>query len=101
MKKLFIVTFSGFALSALGGAAIAQSSAYLLPYGMGAGMQVLNRALQPKPTAAPTPMARVTAYIAQAGAAYGAQAGDRRLVCEQWTGTRWMVIHVPPKQCNP
>jgi hypothetical protein len=36
--------------------AFAQSSgSYLLPYGMSAGMQVLNRALQPRSAAAPTP----------------------------------------------
>jgi hypothetical protein len=33
----------------------AQSSQMLIPYGMSAGMSVLNRAFQPRPAAAPTP----------------------------------------------
>lgn len=80
-------------ISCLAGAVMAQSNAYLLPYGMSAGMQVLNLATRPRPAAAPAPAAP--------DASNGAQAGDRRLVCEQWTGTRWMVIHVPAKQCKP
>jgi hypothetical protein len=60
---------------------------------MSAGMQVLNRAMQPRPLAAPTP--------AVPDGGYGAQAGDRRLVCEQWNGQRWVVIPVAAKQCNP
>ena len=35
--------------------ALAQSSNILIPYGMGAGMQLMNRALQPRPSTAPTP----------------------------------------------
>src|ERR1700749_3413374 len=74
-------------------AAMAQSAnSYLLPYGMSAGMQVLNRALQPRPAAAPTPEVNAGSY--------GAQPGDRRLVCEQWNGQRWVVIPVAVKQCN-
>jgi hypothetical protein len=72
---------------------MAQTSSILIPYGMGAGMSVLNRALQPRPAAAPTPEMDVGGY--------GAQSGDRRLVCEQWTGTHWTVIQIPAKQCNP
>ena len=102
MNKLAIATFSaGLALAALAPAARAQSSSYLLPYGLSAGMQVLNLATRPKPAAAPTPAAPVTAYSAQASEAYGMQAGDRRLGCEQWNGTRWVVLHIPAKQCNP
>jgi hypothetical protein len=60
--------------------AMAQSTnSYLIPYGMSAGMQVLNRAMQPRSAAAPTP--------AENG--YGAAVGDRRLVCEQWIGAGW------------
>jgi hypothetical protein len=74
--------------------ALAQSNAYLLPYGMSAGMQVLNLATRPKPAVAPTPGA-------PEADAYGAQAGERRLVCEQWTGQRWIVLHVSAKRCVP
>ena len=73
--------------------ALAQSSNLLIPYGMGAGMSVLNRAIQPKPAMAPTP------EVSAAG--YGAQMGDRRLVCEQWNGQRWQVINVPAQRCQP
>jgi hypothetical protein len=69
------------------------TNSYLIPYGMSAGMQVLNRALQPRPAAAPTPEVNAGSY--------GAQPGDRRLVCEQWNGQRWVVIPVAAKQCNP
>jgi hypothetical protein len=69
------------------------TNSYLIPYGMSAGMQVLNRALQPRPATAPTPAAP--------DAGYGVQAGDRRLVCEQWNGQRWVVIPVNARQCNP
>jgi hypothetical protein len=69
----------------------AQSSQMLIPYGMSAGMQLLNRAVQPAPRAAPTPVAQENGY--------GAQIGDRRLVCEQWSGERWIVIPVAAKQC--
>jgi hypothetical protein len=73
--------------------AFAQSSgSYLIPYGMSAGMQVLNRAMQPRPAAAPTPELNAGGY---------AQVGDRRLVCEQWNGQRWVVIPVAAKQCQP
>jgi len=72
--------------------AFAQSTnSYLIPYGMSAGMQVLNREMQPRPGAAPTP--------AENG--YGEAWGDRRLVCEQWNGQRWVVIPVAAKQCSP
>jgi hypothetical protein len=71
--------------------ALAQSSNILIPYGMGAGMAVFNRALQPRPPVAPTPAAPETAY--------GAQIGDRRLVCEQWNGQRWIVVPVTAKRC--
>jgi hypothetical protein len=75
--------------------AFAQSSgSYLLPYGMSAGMSVLNRALQPRPASAPTP-AEVNA------GGYGAQIGDRRLMCEQWNGQRWVVVPVEAKRCAP
>jgi hypothetical protein len=94
MKKLAIVTLPAAAVLFLWAAfALAQSSNILIPYGMSAGMSVLNRAMQPRPAGAPTPEA-------DAGG-YGAQIGDRRLVCEQWTGSRWVVIHVSTRQCNP
>ena len=74
--------------------AFAQSTgSYLIPYGMGAGMQVLNRAMQPRPVAAPTPEVNAGGY--------GAQTGDRRLVCEQWNGQRWVVLPVAAGQCQP
>jgi hypothetical protein len=63
------------------GIARAQTSQMLIPYGMSAGMQLMNRAVQPRPATAPTPLAQENGY--------GAQIGDRRLVCEQWTGQRW------------
>jgi hypothetical protein len=75
--------------------AFAQSTnSYLLPYGMSAGMSVLNRAMQPRPASVPTP-------VVPEAAGYGAQAGDRRLVCEQWNGQRWVVIPVKARQCQP
>jgi hypothetical protein len=74
-------------------AAMAQTSNLLIPYGMGAGMQVLNRALQPRPEAAPTPEINAGGY--------GAQPGERRLVCEQWNGQQWVVIPVAAGQCQP
>jgi len=76
MNKLLIVTLPALAVLFLWAAiTFAQSTnSYLIPYGMSAGMQVLNRAMQPRPLAAPTPAAP--------DAGYGAQAGDRRLVCE-------------------
>jgi hypothetical protein len=70
----------------------AQSSTnILIPYGMSAGMQVFNRAVQPRPVM-PTPAAPESAY---------AQIGDRRLVCEQWNGQRWVIVQVAAKQCVP
>jgi hypothetical protein len=98
-KRLFTLAAIGAVMLGTS-VAFAQSSSYLLPYGMSAGMSVLNRAMQPRPVAAPTPAAPETAYSAQAGG-YGAQIGDRRLVCEQWTGNRWVVIHVAARQCQP
>jgi hypothetical protein len=68
----------------------------LLPYGMSAGMQLMNRAMQPLPRVAPTPVAPVAESNG-----YGAQVGDRRLVCEQWNGQRWVVVPIGAKQCNP
>jgi hypothetical protein len=95
MKRFLIVVLPALAALFLWAAlALAQSNAYLLPYGMSAGMQVLNLATRPKPAVAPTP-------VAPEAGAYGAQPGDRRLVCEQWTGQRWAVIQIPAKQCNP
>jgi hypothetical protein len=95
MKPLAIAaTFSSLALSVLGSTAMAQSNAYLLPYGMSAGMQVLNLATRPRPAAAPTP-------VAPNEADNGYAAGGRRLVCEQWSGNRWVIIHIPAKQCLP
>jgi hypothetical protein len=73
--------------------ALAQSSNVLIPYGMSAGMQLMNRAMQPRPAAAPTPVAQENGY--------GAAVGDRRLVCEQWNGQRWVVIPVAARQCVP
>jgi hypothetical protein len=83
LAVLFLWTALAFAQAA---------NSYLIPYGMSAGMQVLNRAMQPRPAAAPTPNVN--------GGGYGAQAGDRRLVCEQWNGQRWVVIPVAAKQCQ-
>jgi len=94
MKTSLAVIVSAITIGLLGAAmAFAQSTnSYLLPYGMSAGMQVLNRALQPRPAAAPTPEVNAGGY---------AQVGDRRLVCEQWNGQRWVVIPVAAKQCQP
>jgi hypothetical protein len=93
--KTLIATLPALAMLFLWAAtAMAQSTnSYLIPYGMSAGMQVLNRAMQPRPLGAPT--------AAPPDAGYGAQAGDRRLVCEEWNGQRWVVIPVAAKQCNP
>jgi hypothetical protein len=94
MNKLSVILPVLAVLSLWPALAFAQSAnSYLIPYGMSAGMQVLNRAMQPRPAAAPTPPAP--------DAGYGAQAGDRRLVCEQWNGQRWLVIPVAAKQCMP
>jgi hypothetical protein len=68
------------------------TNSYLIPYGMSARMQ-LNRALQPHQPAAPTPEVNAGGY--------GAQVGERRLVCEQWNGQRWVVIPVAAGQCQP
>jgi hypothetical protein len=62
----------------------------LIPYGMNAGMQVLNLATRPHPATAPTPPAQ---------ADYGPAIGERRLVCEQWNGNQWMRLAVPARQC--
>jgi hypothetical protein len=74
--------------------AMAQASnGYIIPYGMIAGMQVLNLATRPKPAAAPTPAGN--------SGGYGMPVGERRLVCEQWNGTQWVVIPVAAQRCNP
>jgi hypothetical protein len=73
--------------------ALAQAGNILIPYGMSAGMQVLNRAMQPRPAAAPTP--------AENSSGYSAAVGDRRLVCEEWNGARWVVIPVAARQYQP
>jgi len=93
MKTLLIVMLLAASLFP-GTAAMAQSAGnYLLPYGMSAGMSVLNRALQPRPAAAPTP--------AEVNAGGYAQVGERRLVCEQWNGQRWVVVPIAARQCQP
>jgi hypothetical protein len=95
MKRLAIMAATIAGGLILGSAiAFAQSSSLLLPYGMSAGMQLFNRALQPRPAAGPTP---VSPYAS----GEGVQAGDRRLVCEQWNGQRWVVIPVNARQCTP
>ena len=43
--------------------ALAQSSNILIPYGMGAGMQLMNRAMQPRPATAPTPTPRLPTVL--------------------------------------
>ena len=98
MKKLTIMSLPAMALLFLWAAlALAQSTGNLLiPYGMSAGMQVLNRAMEPRPAAAPTPAAPA-GYGAPA--AYGAAIGEWRLVCEQWNGNQWVLITVPSRQC--
>jgi hypothetical protein len=63
----------------------------LIPYGMSAGMQVLNLATRPRPATVPTP-------AAQAGYG-GAAIGERRLVCEQWNGNQWVRLAVSAKHC--
>ena len=92
MNKLIVMLPVLALLSLRPALAFAQSAnSYLIPYGMSAGMQVLNRAMQPRPLSAPTPVEN----------GYGAAVGDRRLVCEQWNGQRWVVIPVAAKQCQP
>jgi hypothetical protein len=56
-------------------------------------MSILDLALQPKPAAAPTPETSADGY--------GAQADDRRVVCKQWNGQRWVVVPVAARQCQP
>jgi hypothetical protein len=73
---------------------MAQSSnSYLIPYGMSAGMQVLNLATRPKPAAAPT--------LAGNNNGNSVVIGERRLVCEQWNGVQWVVVPVLAQRCNP
>jgi hypothetical protein len=56
MKPFVIVILPAIAALFLWAAmAFAQSSNILIPYGMSAGMSVLNRAMQPCPAAASTP----------------------------------------------
>ena len=95
MKTSLAVVLSAITILFLGTAvAFAQSTgSYLIPYGMSAGMQVLDRALQPRPAAAPTPEVNAGGY--------GAPIGERRLVCEQWNGQQWVVVPVEAGQCNP
>jgi hypothetical protein len=64
----------------------------LIPYGMSAGMLVLNLATRPRPATAPTPAAQ---------ADYGPAIGERRLVCEQWNGNQWVRLAVSARQCVP
>ena len=52
-----------------------------------------NRALQPRPAAPPTP--------ALNAGGYDLQAGERRLVCEQWNGQQWVIVPVAAAQCQP
>jgi hypothetical protein len=90
---LFMTMLAGLILGSVIAAKAQSTGSYLIPYGMSAGMQVLDRAMQPRPAAAPTPEVNAGGY--------GAQAGDRRLVCEQWNGQRWQVINVPAQRCQP
>ena len=91
MRRFLIMTLPG---SALLWATMALAQSSWAPYLVGPGMSVLNLATRPRPAAAPTP-------AAPNDAEYGYAVGDRRLVCEQWTGNRWVVIHIPAKQCQP
>jgi hypothetical protein len=52
---LFMTMLAGLILGSVIAAKAQSTGSYLIPYGMSAGRQVLDRALQPRPAAAPTP----------------------------------------------
>jgi hypothetical protein len=89
LKRVLIVTLPAIAVLWV---TMAQSS--WAPYLVSPGMSVLNPATRPRPVAAPT-------AAAPNDADYGYAVSDWRLVCEQWTGNRWVVIHIRAKQCLP
>jgi hypothetical protein len=89
MKQFFVTLSASVALFVWVNMTLAQS---WIPYVMGPGEQVLNLATRPRPVAAPTQSAREVGY--------GAMVSERRLVCEQWNGTRWVLIPVTAKRCS-
>ena len=94
MKWLLSMTMlAGLILGSVIAAKAQSTGSYLIPYGMSAGRQVLDQALQPRPVAAPTPEVNAGGY--------GAPIGERRLVCEQWNGQQWVEIPVTAGQCQP
>jgi hypothetical protein len=88
MKRFLVTLSASVGLFVWANMTMAQS---WIPYIMGPGQQVLNMATRPRPAAAPT------AAIPDGG--YGAMVGQRRLVCQQWTGNRWVLVNVSAKQC--
>jgi hypothetical protein len=84
MKTSLAVILPAITILFLGTAiAFAQSTgSYLIPYGMTAGRQVLDRALQPRPAAAPTPEVNAGGYSAP-------------------IGQQWVEIPVTAGQCQP